>query len=382
MENQPSTSTGTSNRVDSIIPINPMPPVSLDSVEIELVLPTIITYKEVYELFKNNKSQPQATLLHKFKSQWPLVYTNASASDNSIYNKISRLYAATTTKLRNSSKNPDTLNEWFSKVFELPQKITNEDRQLMSCQTIRERKIAQKLSVVTEEQKSLKRAYASTLEQYEETREQLERKRIKLEIVQAQLNETAVEKDLVQATCSASTDQLANLKDKFEQTREKLQKVQTELTRSKEKTKKGSSRNLNKKIRRRDTKIHDQSQVLKQQAQEIENMTTRLQSLREELEKQKLECLKAKNKLTEIKKEKKKLQGKLWYSQSRYTSSIQQRKEENHDLIASLESRIAALEENKDLDETVALLENGMINTIHDGKYSDESVKSSWISSP
>ena len=336
-----------------------------------------LTKGAIFNMYKSLKESGENTIEgvnKKCAELFPSDYQKCDSNPKSVFTKVKKVYD----EIAYANRSSKTLyaDTKMSELFQFPKLTTNLERSLNHL-TPRKRKLQEELLETKKVNKTLKRNLSKAMEQNESLKNDTE-------VLEDQyFNYISTMQKVINKANSVLFKKNCALKEvreeyeasnkQFSELTEKLDTVTVELLKSKEKLGKSSTRNLNKKLKRRDDTLQKQKELLTEQQSQMDKYANDLNSMEQNLNENKTEIL-------DLKTEKRKLQKKISYLRIKLEKAKRERgggnlllEEEYLHEIDEMKQNVNVLQnENKELEELVSLLEGEEVVTFQNGKYTDE----------
>lgn len=288
----------------------------------------------------------------------------------SIYNKVVKVHK----KMLEYNRNKATKSKhiFLESEFHLPQMETNFERSLLSSKTEKEMQLKTELTMTKHENKQLKRK----IEKVESENEDLNFKvndlvfRYVNKIQQINKNSNTLIERIKESRDDHDvlTNELEIMKQNFESNSTELDQLQEQYEKLRIKLKSDNVRNLNKRLKRRDSKIEklegDLSNLRdKENEREIRN--AKLDECREKLTQKEVDYDYLNEKL-------RKLQFKLSYLKRKFDSQKTKNDEMQNEMQVLEQKTSLLLLEKAELNQLIDILNDDEIVTFENGRYYDE----------
>ena len=326
----------------------------------------MITNQDVYDLYKKIVDKSANNVCFEFRSKFLIL--SDSCSDLSLYTKVKRVIDKI-----NSTKSPKNKKIYLKREFQPPTYETNLQRSLNSSVSTKEKELIAQNHDLKQENKALKRK-ANDIAEIEATSQEYYRELCNMEQTNNRLRISLQSKT---TDCNILKAEIKDLNRSYEEKSNKLCLLEKKIENWRNKSKTGTIRNLNKKIKYRDEALHEkQNRIIELEAKlskASSDLQAKITDLSNSLNKHQVKIL-------SLRDEKKSLQDKLIYSQkcaAKYKNgSLENRIDEIQHLeseVVTLSSKVNGLiKENKDLNDLIAILQDDEIVTFENGRYCND----------
>ena len=342
-----------------------------------------MVYKELLEKAKLEKRKVSVKELNSCLSEKYESFAVSESNPSTIFNKVQGLYNRVATLNRNKNKKGKI--DLFCKPFNVPQKLSNEEKSLNSAKSNKEKELITESHHFKRENKILKRSHKETEEGEAVLSKELTRLIFMYIDALQNMQDTIKKLESFAATKQSEArllkSNLETINSEFEEKSKKLDHITELYADCKRKLSSAKVKNMTKKLKRREDTIKTQFEQIKTLKEEKEtaineaNESKELyEAVSEELESSFQELEMANNNIESLKSEKKKMQFKVSYLKRKYAEKNSNDQDQRLvDQINLYEEQLKNLEdENRELEQFVALLEENEIVTFQDGRYCDE----------